>query len=380
MAKKNNNLSEDAVVAVNIRIDQIDENPDNRQIFNMDEIERLAHTIQTDGFSGAIEVFQKDNGRYEISSGHRRFNAMKLLERETIPAIVKPMPDEITKRKKLIKSNINHRNMRPLDWARAIFYARETYYMQDARERGITYPPENGKRYYPKLNVMELLEQDFGMKRNQITKYLSLLKLIPELTQMVEDNKILWGAIIPVASENHATQKKIYNELNILYENGSADDDGQKVPLTKNQVELITKKYVHKVKQTPPAPNKAVEEKIEQIMPVYDDNVVSYQPFFSEKTMEEKFDFDDMSNDGIERPISVLFSDSHMKQNSVSEKSNEAERPEAPVAFIDATLQNISEQLNRLLEMDCRIMDKDSAKQNVKKLRKILDKIETIMS
>lgn len=360
-------LTGNAVTAVDIRLDKIDENPDNRHVFNMDEIERLAHTIETDGFSGAIEVYQKEDGRYEISAGHRRYNAMKLLKRETIPAIVKPMPDEITKRKKLIKSNIHHRNMKPMDWARSIAYARETYYMQDAEERGIAYPPTDGKRYYPKLNVMELLEEDFGMKRNQITKYLSLLNLIPELIQMIEDNKVIWSGLSPVSSEEADIQKKIYNELIILYENGTEDDDGQKVLLTKNQIELVTRKYKKKAEQITPEPPKAIEEKIEQVIPVYDDSEISKEPVFDEKTTEEKFDFTGItSSESIESTITLP--EPEIKHET-----------EIPVVYIDETIQNVSEQFDNLLNMECQIKDKSSVKKSVEKLRELLDKIDAIM-
>lgn len=365
-------MTGNAVTAVDLRLDKIDENPDNRQIFNMEEVERLAHTIDEDGFSGAIEVYQKDDGRYEISAGHRRYNAMKLLGKDTIPAIIKPMPDVVTKRKKLVKSNIHNRNMYPMDWARSIDYARETYYMQDAQERGIAYPPSDGKRYYPKLNVMELLEEDFGMKRAQISKYLSLLSLIPEMIQMIEEGKVVWSALVGMSNETVEVQKKIYEGLAELYDNGPDDEDGKKVPLSKNQVELVTKKYRKRVEQPVPPSPKTVEEKIDTVIPTYDSEkvVVSDEPEIEEKAKEEPLMFE------TDVPAANV---SYIQPQPEVVPHVDAPRTNAPVVYMDTAIQNISSQFDALLNADYPVKDKKSVKNTVDKLRKILDKIEADM-
>ena len=82
-----------------IEIDLIDMNNDNESVFGLDDIDYLAENIKEDGFSGAIAVYALDNGRYEISSGHRRYLAAKQLGMKTIPAIVSENVDDITKAK-----------------------------------------------------------------------------------------------------------------------------------------------------------------------------------------------------------------------------------------------------------------------------------------
>lgn len=64
---------------VRIPLEEVHENPDNNKIFSMDKIDRLADTIEDEGFVGAIEVFKISDHYYEISSGHRRFEAMKMV-------------------------------------------------------------------------------------------------------------------------------------------------------------------------------------------------------------------------------------------------------------------------------------------------------------
>ena len=105
-----------------IPMDQIDMNPDNEEIFGLDDIDYLAENIDEDGFQGAIEVYALDNGRYEICSGHRRFLAMKQLGKDMIPCIVTENVDDVTKAKRLVKSNILNRKMSPLKWAKTLAY------------------------------------------------------------------------------------------------------------------------------------------------------------------------------------------------------------------------------------------------------------------
>lgn len=196
------------VTAINIRLDKIDENPDNNQVFNMDDIERLANTIKQDGFSGAIEVFLKDDGRYEISAGHRRCRAVKLLGWDTIPAIVSQADDEIKKRKKLVKSNINNRNMRPLDWARAFEYHKNTLYMEDAKASGRVFVPGEHYNSSKALSLWDRMEEDFGYKRRFMQKYLKLLTLIPELQEMVDKGSLPAMATAALGDESEEVQQE----------------------------------------------------------------------------------------------------------------------------------------------------------------------------
>ena len=64
----------DTLELKSIPLDQIEYNPVNTKIFNMDDIEHLAKTIKEEGYNDPILVFKNKNGRYEIlyqGKGHR---------------------------------------------------------------------------------------------------------------------------------------------------------------------------------------------------------------------------------------------------------------------------------------------------------------------
>ena len=153
----------DRVVVLDMSL--IDENPDNDTVFNMDGIEAFSKSIEEYGFSGAIEVFKKPNGRYEISSGHRRFRAMKQAGKKDIPCIICENTDDKDKAVRLLLSNIHNRVLTGLDWGRSIVYFCTK--VSDQHEVNAA----------SRAEAMEF----FGFSKSQVSRYLALTKLEPEL-------------------------------------------------------------------------------------------------------------------------------------------------------------------------------------------------------
>lgn len=161
----NKNSSDARKEILDIDISLIDENPDNDGIFNMEKIEALADSIKNEGFTGAIEVMKKPDGRYEISSGHRRYRAMKILGKPTIPCFICHSVDGKARARKLLSSNINNRELTKLDYGRAI-----SYFCENVSEEGTV-----------NANSRAEAMQFFGFSKSQVSRYLSLTKLEPEL-------------------------------------------------------------------------------------------------------------------------------------------------------------------------------------------------------
>ncbi len=218
------------LVAINIPLDQIDENPDNANIFNMEGIDILAEGIKEDGFNGAISVFKKPDGRYEISSGHRRYRAMLLNGEDTIPCIVSPYPEDETERGlKLVSSNIRNRNMLPMDWARVI-----NYYMEIMKKKG---------EYEGRLR--DRAAEYFQMAQTNIHRYTSLLKLIPELQELANDPEYAFSAFTSAATLSEVEQKELYNR--IIRENNMLDNkNGNAKVLSRARIEQLINDLKHK--------------------------------------------------------------------------------------------------------------------------------------
>ena len=102
-----------------IPIDQIIPNPlQPREIFDKEKLKELAATISDVGVLQPILVRPK-NGRYEIIAGERRWKATQIVGIETIPALIKQIPDSLVMIERLIE-NVHRENLKPVEQAKAI--------------------------------------------------------------------------------------------------------------------------------------------------------------------------------------------------------------------------------------------------------------------
>jgi ParB family chromosome partitioning protein len=165
---------------VNIPVNKIKANKDNSKIFNMTNIEGLAESIKETGFNGSIEVIDLKDNTYEVISGHRRLEAAKLVGMKEIPAIVfQPLSDS-DKAKRLILSNIHNRELTSMDRARAI-----EYFIDNVVRI------EN-----PKANVQEEAAKAFNISVTSVKYYRRLLKLHPQLQNLLEKELIPYVSVI----------------------------------------------------------------------------------------------------------------------------------------------------------------------------------------
>lgn len=194
-----------------IPLDQIDLNPDNEGIFGYADVAHLASRIKENGFYGAIDVYAKKDGRYEISSGHRRYLACKSLGMATIPCIVSAEVNDVEKAKHLIEGNIHNRVMTPYMMAKAIKYYDDNVVSKMKKEL----KKETGlfKRQY--------IAEIFNISETSVQRFLSILKLIPELQELTNTPNMAYTNIIDLANFPEEVQRDIYNQLKELAgENG----------------------------------------------------------------------------------------------------------------------------------------------------------------
>lgn len=193
-----------------ISLDQIDVNPDNEDIFGYDEIEHLANRIKENGFYGAIEVYAKKDGRYEIASGHRRYLACKSLGMDKIPCIVSADVNSVEKAKHLIEGNIHNRKMTPYIWAKAIdYYDKHVISQMKAGSYGTNF------------NKRKIIAEVFNTSESAIRRYSLILKLIPELQEYTKEENFPYTNIIELAQLQPSDQREVYAQLLNIAEDGN---------------------------------------------------------------------------------------------------------------------------------------------------------------
>jgi|GEM_PF-2371426 len=153
-----------------IQTDQIDENPENSKIFSMDKVSDLARDIKERGFVGAIYVYKKDDGRYEVISGHQRLRAAKSVGMTKIRCFIKEYDKSTQKAdilRDLISSNINNREITAMEKSNAVYA-----YCENVLDNTLT----------KEARIAKACDY-FGMSRSNITTLLGLQNLNPKLKE-----------------------------------------------------------------------------------------------------------------------------------------------------------------------------------------------------
>lgn len=194
-----------------IPLSQIDEFVDHPFHVRMDEdMDQLVESVKERGVITPITLRQKENGRYEIVSGHRRKKACELAGRTTIPAEIK----ELTRDEAVIlmvESNLQRSVILPSEKAFAYKMRLEALKRQGKRTDLTSSPPGT------KLRTDEQLSQDVGDSRMQINRYIRLTKLIPDILELVDRGKIAMRPAVELSYLNETEQ------MNLLSAIGEAD-------------------------------------------------------------------------------------------------------------------------------------------------------------
>lgn len=224
--------NEDKVVV--LKLDQIDPNPKNAEIFTLDGIESLANNIAENGLIEYPIVKVKADNRYELIAGERRCAALRSLGQTEVKCIVRVVPGTEEALQQLIDSNIYARNLTPLELARVIreymtLYKSKRFFEKSKEYRGTT--------------TRERVAEALGISVGKVTRYLALLNLIPELQDLTSDPSFPYSALRPVAQLPEDKQREFYNKLNIIKDDYmlSHEDDDTSFSVSRKTVEYILK-------------------------------------------------------------------------------------------------------------------------------------------
>lgn len=194
-----------------IPLSEIDDFPNHPFKVKMDEdMNQLVQSVKERGVITPITLRQKEDGRYEIVSGHRRRKACELAGLERVPAEIKELSrDEAIIL--MVESNLQRSIILPSEKA-------FSYKMRlEAMKRQAGRPPKDN--YSPVGNNLagttssELMAEQIGESKNQIYRYIRLTELIPELLDMVDENKI---AFRPAVELSYLTETEQHNLLNSI--------------------------------------------------------------------------------------------------------------------------------------------------------------------
>lgn len=230
--KKNNamqNISSCSTVLIDASL--IDESEMNPDIFSNDEesIIGLSEYMKEVGVHEPIACFQKEDGRYEIISGHRRFKARLLKGDTKIDVIITPPPQTIGDNVyQLIFDNIHARQLKPMDLARALD-AMKTKWVPEQREKGLT------------GDTKEILANKFKMSTAKVSRYLRLLKLAPETQNKVQKGVLSVEAALVLTLEDNLVDG-LEDYVNTTIDKAIAEHD-ETSPISRAEVNKIISSF-----------------------------------------------------------------------------------------------------------------------------------------
>ena len=203
---------------------EIDEFPDHPFKVLMDEdMEQLVESIKRNGVMTPATVRLKEDGRYELISGHRRKKACELAGLETLKCEVK----DLTRDEAIIimvESNLQRSVILPSEKAFAYKMRLEAMDRQGKRN-DLTSTP-----LVSKSRSNEELADKVGESREQIRRFIRLTELVPEILQMVDERQI---AFRPAVEISYLAEGQQYTLLEAMSYNDATPSLAQAIKMKK---------------------------------------------------------------------------------------------------------------------------------------------------
>lgn len=207
-----------------IPISEIDEFPDHPfKVLMNEDMEQLVESVSRSGVMTPATVRQKEDGRYELISGHRRKKACELAGLETLKCEVK----ELTHDEAIIvmvESNLQRSVILPSEKAFAYKMRLEAMNRQGNRA------DLTSTQLVSKLRSNEELADKVGESREQIRRYIRLTELVPEILQMVDERRIAFN---PAVEISYLSEEQQYTLLEAMGYNDATPSLAQAIKMKK---------------------------------------------------------------------------------------------------------------------------------------------------
>ena len=187
-----------------IPLTEIDDFPDHPFKVRLDEdMEQLIKSVKNRGVITPITLRRKEDGRYEIVSGHRRRKACELAGLETVPSEIK----ELTRDEAIIlmvESNLQRSVILPSEKAFSYKMRLEAMKRQQGERTDLTSVPVGQK-----LSTREMIAENAPDSNTQIQRYIRLTELAPELLDLVDEGKIAMRPAVELSYLNDEEQQDL---------------------------------------------------------------------------------------------------------------------------------------------------------------------------
>ena len=190
-----------------IPISDIDDFPDHPfKVKDDEDMMQLVESIKERGVITPATVRLKEDGRYELISGHRRKRASEIVGLDTLRCeVVELTRDEATIL--MVESNCQRSKILPSEKAFA-YKMRLDAMNRQGKRTDLTLSPLGTK-----LRASDELAQECGDSRNQIYRYIRLTNLVPELLEFVDEGRIKMRPAVELSYLDEDSQRDVVDEI-----------------------------------------------------------------------------------------------------------------------------------------------------------------------
>ena len=156
------------------------------KVLDNDDMKSLKESIKTSGVLSPVIIREKEDGRYEMLSGHRRMFACKSLGINKIKCIIKNLSDDEATIF-MVDSNLQREKLLPSEKA---FAYKMKYDALKHQGRTSQQLDTTLRQVVTKFRSDDLIGEEHGESGRQVQRYIRLTYLIPELLDMVDNSEI----------------------------------------------------------------------------------------------------------------------------------------------------------------------------------------------
>jgi len=195
---------------MDIPLAEIDDFPDHPfQVREDESMRSMVESIQKFGVLTPAVARQKEDGRYELISGHRRKRACEIAGIGTLPIIVREMSrDEAIIF--MVDSNLQREVILPSEKAKSYKMRLEAMKRQAGRPIKNNYSPVANN--LPKTSSAELAEV-LGTGKDTIFRYIRLTELIPDILDMVDEGKMAFRPAVEISYLLKEEQQSLFDTM-----------------------------------------------------------------------------------------------------------------------------------------------------------------------
>ena len=189
-----------------------------------EELEEMVESIKSGGVRQPVIVRAKEDGGYEMVSGHRRKLASEIAGLKEIPAIIRELTrDEATIL--MVDSNIQREKVLPSEKAFAYKMKLDAIRRQAGRPK-----KENSRQLVGNLESADIVGIESGESGRQVQRYIRLTELIKELLDLVDTGKIAFN---PAVEISYLQQDEQYILLDCINQYEATPSQAQAIHLKK---------------------------------------------------------------------------------------------------------------------------------------------------